>query len=131
MFENKHNILFFLAFILLISFIIFYPVFTKSDKPVVVVDRLEETPLQYILYEEHNPALVGVLPKKKLETTYKYVYMSVEPVFGENNPDKNKYLSKHPEDAMIRTYFGDQKYEFLIFSNDPNPDPEFFEVAND
>lgn len=107
---NKKNIFFF-VFIFLLVLILFL-----QD------NRLD---VEVILFEKNPSEILGpdgkILPNEKAEKTYRYLYISSNGQLL----DHKKYLTEHPEDAVIKKYKGDGKEDLFIFS-DNLPDKKFF-----
>ncbi len=130
---NSQKTAWFLFGVLFIVFTFFCTFrYLNPIKPLVVVDMYGNTPEYYFNnLETPNPANKNLFSEEDLKKKFLFVYISTKPVFGDNNPDKDKYEQKHPEDKIVKSGIGDQRYEIIVFSNSPDPDPKFFEVAND
>lgn len=59
-------------------------------------------------------------PKGEIKKNYK--------ILGEGPIDTKEYLKKHPEDGlMISSSILDARVDVTVYSDNPIPDPEFFE----
>jgi hypothetical protein len=77
--------------------------------------------------DDFSPNIEMILREKpeKLFGSYKYVS------FGEGNMSYDKYLEKHPNDAVIMTALpGKTRYHIAIFHNSP-PDNDFLELTEE
>lgn len=87
----------------------------------ITITRINDTPFNYygIKYDS-----VSILPPKKLHRKYSYVYNSV----GSSEIDAETYLSLHPDDAVEKSFLDKIDYTFVVFSDNPVPDPKFFKI---